>query len=71
MVSQNTELISFIFELSRLILFNKNKTHIVKDPKDALKSYKTFPKSTNIIIAGSHYLGPFISTEFKISFDNI
>jgi folylpolyglutamate synthase/dihydropteroate synthase len=53
------------------LLFNKNKTHIVKDPKDALKSYKTFPKSTNIIIAGSHYLGPFISTEFKISFDNI
>ena len=53
------------------LLFNKNTTHIVKDPKDALKSYKTFPKSTNIIIAGSHYLGPFISTEFKISFDNI
>ena len=53
------------------IIFKKINKKIILDPKKAIYSYKSFASNTNIIIAGSHYLGPFISQEFKISFDNI
>jgi len=53
------------------ILFKKINKKIILNPQKAIQSYKSFASNTNIIIAGSHYLGPFISREFKISFDNI
>ena len=51
-------------------LFNNNNK-IILNPKKAIQSYQSFSSNSNIFIAGSHYLGPFISREFKISFDNI
>tara|TARA_B100000029_G_C17545884_1_gene948405 strand:- start:398 stop:1588 length:1191 start_codon:yes stop_codon:yes gene_type:complete len=56
-------------ELQRL--FSSNNTTLISNPQEALKLYKTLPLDSNIIIAGSHYLGPLISNEFKISFENI
>ena len=56
-------------ELQRL--FSSNNTTLISNPQEALKLYKTLPLDSNIIIAGSHYLGPLISSEFKISFENI
>ena len=52
-------------------LFKKQKKEIILNPEKAIKLYKSFTLNSNIIIAGSHYLGPFISKEFKISFENI
>ncbi|MDC0145478.1 Mur ligase family protein [bacterium] len=52
-------------------LFTKINKKIISNPQKALQSYQSFSLNTNIIIAGSHYLGPLISREFKISFDNI
>ena len=53
------------------LLFKKINKKIILNPKKAIQAYQSFASNTNIIIAGSHYLGPFISREFKISFDNI
>ena len=53
------------------IRFKKINKKIILNPKKAIESYQLCTSNTNIIIAGSHYLGPFISREFKISFDNI
>ena len=53
------------------ILFKTINKKIILNPKKAIQSYQSFASNTHIIIAGSHYLGPFISREFKISFDNI
>jgi len=52
-------------------IFNNNKVEIITDSKKAIQFYKQFSKFNTIIIAGSHYLGPIISKEFKISFENI
>ena len=56
-------------ELSQL--FSNHKIDIISDLTKAIQLYKQYSKDTTIIIAGSHYLGPSISKEFKISFDNI
>ena len=56
-------------ELSQL--FSNHKIDIISDLTKAIQLYKRYSKDTTIIIAGSHYLGPSISKEFKISFDNI
>ena len=56
-------------ELSNL--FHGDKTQIIDSLLEAIKVYKSAQKTDNIIIAGSHYLGPTISKEFKISFENI
>ncbi len=56
-------------ELARL--FNNKKVDIITDSKKAIQFYKQLSKFNTIIIAGSHYLGPIISKEFKISFENI
>ena len=56
-------------ELSQL--FSNHKIGIIPDLTKAIQLYKQYSKDTTIIIAGSHYLGPSISKEFKISFDNI
>ena len=52
-------------------LFTKRERAVFSDPQKAIKLYRSYSLNSNIIIAGSHYLGPFISKEFKISFDNI
>ena len=52
-------------------LFSANKIDVIVDAKRAIQLYKKYSVGTNIIIAGSHYLGVEISREFKISFDNI
>ena len=52
-------------------LFQNKNNKIILNPKKAIQLYTSFTLNTNIFIAGSHYLGPFISKEFKISFDNI
>ena len=56
-------------DLSRL--FSNNKIDVIVNLTKAIQLYKQYSKETTIIIAGSHYLGPSISKEFKISFDNI
>jgi len=56
-------------ELSEL--FSTQKVNVISDFKKAIQLYKQYSLNTNIVIAGSHYLGPTISQEFKISFDNI
>jgi len=58
----------FAADLSR---FFSKKTEIVNDPREALKHCMINFSNYIIFIAGSHYLGPAISEEFKISFDNI
>ena len=55
-------------ELAKLF---SNNTNIIIDLKEAIRLYKNYSIDANIVIAGSHYLGPTISDEFKISFDNI
>lgn len=52
-------------------LLNCEHVHIVKDPNQAAKYIKNLKKNDCGVIAGSHYLGPTITNEFKISFDNI
>ena len=52
-------------------LFSNNKIDVITNLTKAIQLYKQYSKETTIIIAGSHYLGPSISKEFKISFDNI
>ena len=52
-------------------LFNINKINIINQVIKAVQIYKSAQKTDNIIIAGSHYLGPVISKEFKISFESI
>ncbi len=52
-------------------LFSANKVQLIKDPLKAIQMYKLSQKTDTLIIAGSHYLGPIISKEFKISFENI
>lgn len=52
-------------------IFNNKKVEIITDSKKAIQFYKQLSKFNTIIIAGSHYLGPIISKEFKISFENI
>ena len=52
-------------------IFNNPKVSIIIDPQEAISYSRTRPKNDCIIIAGSHYLGPIISKEFKISFENI
>jgi dihydrofolate synthase/folylpolyglutamate synthase len=52
-------------------LFNINKINIINQVIEAVQIYKSAQKTDNIIIAGSHYLGPVISKEFKISFESI
>ena len=52
-------------------IFNNKKVEIITDSKKAIQFYKKLSKFNTIIIAGSHYLGPIISQEFKISFENI
>ena len=52
-------------------LFNNPKASIIIDPQEAISYSYTRSKNDCIIIAGSHYLGPTISKEFKISFENI
>lgn len=51
-------------------LFSK-KTLTINNPREALKQCMLRFSQYCIFIAGSHYLGPTISEEFKISFDNI
>ena len=55
-------------DLSR---FFSKKIEIVNDPREALKQCMINFSNYSIFVAGSHYLGPAISEEFKISFDNI
>ena len=56
-------------ELARL--FNIKKIQIINQALEAIRIYHSAHKTDNIIIAGSHYFGPLISKEFKISFENI
>ena len=43
---------------------------MIADPIAVLNT-QHFNQNDLCVIAGSHYLGPFISEEFKIYFDNI
>ena len=52
-------------------LFNSNKSSIISEPVEAIQYAKNSFSNQCIVIAGSHYLGPIISKEFKISFENI
>ena len=52
-------------------LFSPNKSSVILDPIEAIKYAKNNFNNQCIVIAGSHYLGPIISKEFKISFENI
>ena len=56
-------------DLATLFQFDKNT--IIENTLEAIKIYKSADKTDIIVIAGSHYLGPIISKEFKISFENI
>ena len=52
-------------------LLNSQKTRIITNSYQATKFIKNLEKKDCGVIAGSHYFGPTISNEFKISFDNI
>ena len=56
---------------SLAVLFTKTKTQIINQPEQSIQLSLKDTSNTNIIIAGSHYLGPIISKQFKISFENI
>ena len=56
---------------SLALLFTKTKTQIINQPEQSIQLSLENTSNTNIIIAGSHYLGPAISKQFKISFENI
>lgn len=66
-----TNVRNFMRSVDLLKLFNSKKTKVIINTEKAIRYYKKLNKRDNIIIAGSHYLGPEISKEFKISFDNI
>ena len=52
-------------------LLNSSKTRIISNPYKAADFIKNLEKEDCGVIAGSHYFGPTISNEFKISFENI
>ena len=52
-------------------ILNSQNTKMIADPNAAINYVKNLNLNDLCVIAGSHYLGPFISKEFKISFDNI
>ena len=52
-------------------LLNTKKTRIISNPSKAAEFIKNLGKEDCGVIAGSHYFGPVITNEFKISFDNI
>jgi len=52
-------------------LFNDNNIIIFENPIKAFNYIENINKNTDIFIAGSHYLGPYVSNNYKISFDNI
>ena len=56
---------------SLALLFKKTKTQIIYKPQESIQLSLKDTLNTNIIIAGSHYLGSVISEQFKISFENI
>ena len=51
--------------------FTKHQIHIIPDPHDAINTASIQHIDDCIVIAGSHYLGPYITQKFKISFENI
>ena len=51
--------------------FTKHQIHIIPDPRDAINTASIQHIDDCIVIAGSHYLGPYITQKFKISFENI
>ena len=52
-------------------LLDYENTRIILNPLKAAKFIRNLDKEDCGVIAGSHYFGPTISNEFKISFDNI
>ena len=52
-------------------LLNSPKTRIISNLYKAANFIKNLEKEDCGVIAGSHYFGPTICNEFKISFDNI
>lgn len=52
-------------------ILNNQKTKMIADPNAAINYAKNLTQNDLCVIAGSHYLGPYISKEFKIYFDNI
>ena len=52
-------------------LLNYENSRIILNPLKAAKFIRNLDKEDCGVIAGSHYFGPTISNEFKISFDNI
>ena len=66
-----TNVRNFVIANELFNLFSANKVQLIKDPLKAIQMYKLSQKTDTLIIAGSHYLGPIISKEFKISFENI
>jgi len=52
-------------------LFNQDNIIIFKNPIKAFNYVQNINKNIDIFIAGSHYLGPYVSNNYKISFDNI
>jgi len=56
---------------SLALLFTKHKTQVINQPEQSIQLSLEDTSNANIIIAGSHYLGPVISKQFKISFENI
>tara|TARA_Y100001970_G_scaffold63393_1_gene81178 strand:- start:1184 stop:2377 length:1194 start_codon:yes stop_codon:yes gene_type:complete len=66
-----TNVRNFVVAKELFNLFNNPKVQLMSNPLKAIQVYQFGEKTDTIIIAGSHYLGPIISTEFKISFENI
>ena len=52
-------------------LFNQDNIIFFKNPIKAFNYVQNINKNTDILIAGSHYLGPYVSNNYKISFDKI
>ena len=66
-----TNIRNFVPAKDLAALFQFDKTTRIENTLEAIKVYKSADKTDIIVIAGSHYLGPIISKEFKISFENI
>jgi len=66
-----TNIRNFVPAKDLATLFQFDKTTSIENTLEAIKVYKSADKTDIIVIAGSHYLGPIISKEFKISFENI
>ena len=70
-VVTETKVRNFMSTNNLFNILNSQNTKMIADPIAAIKYTKHFTQNDLCVIAGSHYLGPFISEEFKIYFDNI